>query len=149
MNKSIAEVSKDTLKIEGVLSTLSHGDYISYGDLANKSGVSMDNKGKSYLRTALKRLKLDYTTIKGEGIELEGKNNQTAILAGGIIKMDRAVKRTNKQFKQAPEKPYFKDQSMQDKTFILSTGAILGAISENSKKAKVFFPKPPTKKISN
>ena len=60
MKKTIAEVSKETLIIEAYLRDLSEGHFLLYTTLERECKVEMGVKGKSYLRTALRRLKLEY-----------------------------------------------------------------------------------------
>jgi len=56
--KEIDEISKESLILKEYFAKFEPGEELSYLQIENESGVKMDNKGKGYMRTALKNLKL-------------------------------------------------------------------------------------------
>src|SRR6186997_969054 len=106
MNTTIAEVSKQSLQIENVLKAAKPGDFITYKNLEVLSGVRMDNRGKGYMRTALNRLKLEYTPRMGEGIELASPENAISIVSKRVIKIDSSVRRAEKTTKRITNQFY-------------------------------------------
>lgn len=149
MKKSIAEISAETLRIESVLKELKSGEFISYESLEARSNVKMDNRGKGYLRTAFNRLKLTYSPVIGEGVELTGSENATQVVGGEVIKVDRAVFRADKKFKIIINSDYFKDINPSDKKDILCVGSMMETLRNHSKGTKIFFQKPTPPKALN
>jgi hypothetical protein len=149
MSRTIAEVSNDTLKIETVLKNSKTGDFLAYGILEDLSGVKMDNKGKGFLRTALKRLKLDYSPVRGEGIQLTDHNTASDAVVETVVKVDRAVKRGNKRVKNITKADYFSEIESVTKKDILCVSSMLETLANHSKGAKTFFQKPAPPKALN
>ena len=63
MGRTIGELSQETLSIQKYLEDQKVGTELSYANIQHETGVKMDNKGKNKLRTALKRAKIEYSTI--------------------------------------------------------------------------------------
>lgn len=145
--KTIAEISKQALKIEAALKSAKPGELITYKNMEIMSGVLMDDKGKGYLRTALNRLKLEYTVIRGEGIELASAENAIAIVSRRVIKIDNTVKRAEKTTKRISNQFYDKlSESEQRNVNYLS--AVFGSLRAYSQSAKMFFKKSEQKAIN-
>lgn len=133
--KTIAEVSKETLQIENVLKTLPPGTIVTYQELQDQSGVKMDGKGKSYLRTATNRLKLQYSPIRGIGIKLCCPETATSIIASKVIGIDNKVKKAAKSTKIIQEKFYDK-LSPADQQHVNIVSSVFGFIRSYSQSAK-------------
>lgn len=102
--KTIQEVSEQTLKIENILASGSPGEEFTYQQLQNLTGVKMDNIGKSYMRSALRRLRMPYEVTHGVGIRLLSPDNAMRIVTTKVVKIDNTVKRAEKTVKQVREK---------------------------------------------
>jgi len=94
--KTIQEVSKETLKIENYLKDQPEGKVILYKEIAENCNIEMDERGKSFMRTALKRCKLNYLCIRGEGIELASPETVMSIASDRVIKIDNTIKKSSK-----------------------------------------------------
>lgn len=140
--KSIAEVSKETLKIEAFLKTSTPGQTIPYAEIEKETGVSMDTRGKGFMRTALHRLKLEYSCIRGQGIELCSEINATSMIANKVIRVDHAVRRAEKTTRNVTTQFYNK-LSEQDKRHVNVVASIFGALRGYSQNARLLFRKPP------
>ena len=96
MAKSIQQISAETLRIENILSSSTPGEYFSYSQLEELTGIKMDNKGKTYLRTALKRCKILKETIRGKGVKTLCIDNAAPIVIESVQKVGRGIKRAKK-----------------------------------------------------
>lgn len=144
---TIAELSKQSIHIENTLKDRKPGDFITYGEIESTTGVKMDNKGKSYLRTALNRLKMEYAVVRGQGIELAGTSNAIAIVSKRVIKIDNSVKRAEKTTKRISDQFYEKLEDHEQKN-INYLSAVFGSLRAYSKSAKAFFKRPDQKVIN-
>lgn len=145
--KTIAEVSKQALQIEGVLRNAKPGDILTYKNLEILSGVRMDNKGKGYLRTALNRLKLEYAAIRGEGIELASPTNSIALVSRRVIKIDNSVKRAEKTTKRISNQ-FYDQLNEHEQRNVNYLSAVFGSLRAYSQSAKMFFKKSESKAIN-
>lgn len=144
---TISEVSKQTLQIESVLKAAKPGDFITYKNLEILSGVKMDNKGKGYMRTALNRLKLEYSPRMGEGIELASPENSISIVSKRVIKIDNSVKRAEKTTKRVTNQFYDKLTEHEQKN-VNYLSAVFASLRAYSQSAKTFFKKTENKAIN-
>lgn len=144
MNKTIQEVSKETLKLEGIFSTATPGEFFSYEMLQKLSNVKMDERGKSYMRSALKRLKLPYEVIIGNGIKILSAKNASQIVINKVVKIDNSIKRAEKTTKQVRARVYNQLTEPEQKN-INFLGALFGTIRSYSASAKRIFSKEPLK----
>jgi hypothetical protein len=144
---TFAEVSKETLKIEAFLKTFNPGQTITYKEIEKETSVRMDNRGKAFMRTALKRLNLEYSCIRGEGIELCSPFNATSMIACKVIRVDKAVRRAEKTTKRVTSQ-FYKDLSEQDKQHVNVVASIFGALRGYATNARLLFKRPPPQ-ISN
>lgn len=147
MNNSIQEISQNTLKFEAIFSIAEKGKFFSYGDLYQATKVVMDINGKSYMKSALRRLKLPYETIHGEGIRLLSKDNATRIVVRDVMKIDRSVKKAEKTTKQVQNR-IFDELPKEQQEQVKFLGSLFGAIRAYSTSAKAIF-KPQQMKIGD
>lgn len=138
---TIQEVSKHTLKIENVLSSATPGEFLSYKQIQELSGVQMDNKGKGYMRSALKRLKLPVETISGKGIKIISKDNATSIVVSKVQRIDSSIRKAEKTTKQVRDRVYNELPEVEQKN-INFLSALFGTIRSYSQSAKKIFNKP-------
>lgn len=144
---TIAEVSKQALKIESVLRSAKPGDFITYKNLEVLSGVKMDNKGKGYMRTALNRLKLEYSPVIGEGIQLASPESAISIVSKRVIKIDNSVKRAEKTTKRVTGQFYDKLTEHEQRN-VNYLSAVFASLRAYSQSAKMFFKKTEHKSIN-
>lgn len=147
MNKTIAEVSKQTLRIEGVLKTFRPGEYIPYHTIEQLSGVRMDHKGKGYLRTALNRLRIEYSPVIGKGIELASPTNAISIVSKRVIRIDNSVKKAEKTTRRVTDQ-FYNQLTEAEQNNVNFIGSAFAAIRLYSQSAKKFFQKPEHKPIN-
>lgn len=145
---TIAEVSKQTLQIENVLKAAKPGDTITYKNLEVLSGVRMDNKGKGYLRTAMNRLKLEYSPVRGEGIELASPENSISIVSKRVVKIDNSVRRAEKTTKRVTNQFYDKLNEHEQRN-VNYLSAVFASLRAYSQSAKMFFKKTNHKVINS
>jgi hypothetical protein len=123
----VAQVSEDTLKLQRVLGSKLPGETLSYDDLAAESEVRMDNSGKAKLRTALKRLRLEYSPVHGFGVRLAEPALVMPLLSSKIVRIDRAVKRADRTQKNL-QVQFFSSLTPEEQRQVLFAGAVFGAI---------------------
>lgn len=141
---SIQKVSEETLKIEALLTNAEKGKFFSYTELQDLTGVIMNNRGKGFMRTALKRLKQPYECIKGTGIKLLSSENASRIVVNRVVKIDNSVKKADKITRQVHEKVYDELTEAEQKN-IKFLGALFGTIRSYSQSAKRIFYSTPLK----
>ena len=141
--KTIQQVSEQTLKIENILNSGAPGEEFTYHQLENLSGVKMDDHGKNYMRTALKRLRMPYEVISGVGIRLLSPDNAMRIVTTKVVKIDNTVKRAEKTVRQVREKTY-NELDSRGQSSINALTSFFGSIRMFSKSAKMLFKNEPT-----
>jgi hypothetical protein len=147
MNTTIAEISKQSLKLEETLRSFKAGEFIPYKILESLSGVRMDNKGKGYLRTALNRLKLEYSPVIGQGIQLASAENAISIVSKRVIRIDNSVKRAEKTTKRVTNQFYDKLTEHEQRN-VNYLSAVFASLRAYSQSAKTFFKKTEHKAIN-
>lgn len=145
--KTIAKVSDETLKIENVLQSLKPGEEITYQRLKELSGVTMDNKGKAYMRTAMNRLKLEYSPMFGLGVKLCDSNVATQFIGTKVVRIDKAVRRAEKTTKRVTNQ-FYNQLNEHDQKQVNFIGSVFAAIRVYSTNAKQIFKKPDVKVIN-
>ena len=138
--KTIQEVSKETIIIQEFIKKQSHGTELSYNSIEHETGVKMNEKGKSYLRSALRREKREYSCKRGYGIVLADANSTMPILMNKMTKIDKAVKRASKSQKNL-QSEFFSSLSEDQQKEILFVGAVFGAIRVASENGKIMYTK--------
>ena len=136
--KGIAIVSENTLKIELFLSKCKIGEELSFDNIGHEAGVNMNQLGKNYLRTALKRLKLEYISIRGYGIKLADSKTTMPIVASRLTKIDKAVKRADKTHRNLQEQ-FFESLTPQEQKQLLFVGATFGAIRVAAENGRLMY----------
>lgn len=142
MNSRQFEPSEEMLKIKTVLESAPIGSYIAYSDLEAKTGVRMDTRGKSLMRSACRSLKISYRCARGDGIELEGPENAMGIVTSNMKRVDNGIKKTTKvstrlQLRHASE---MKDE---DRNRLTAAVSLFGAIrAMASGLSKIYSDKP-------
>lgn len=140
MGRTIAMVSESTIKIQAFLEKQKPGVEVSYKRIEHESGVRMDARGKQYLRSALRRAKIESSTIIGEGIVLADPDNAMGIVAHKLKRIDGAVRRGERSHKNIQEQ-FFESMSPEEQRKILFVGAVFGAIRVASENGRVVYKK--------
>src|ERR1035437_9094044 len=92
--QTLAKISEESLTLVNYLKDVEHGQILSYQQIEKDSGVKMNTQaGRSYLRTACKKLKREYSCIRGIGIKLASADTATTLVIGRLVKIDNAVTR--------------------------------------------------------
>jgi len=136
--KTIAKISEETLRIVNYLEDIPHGTLLLYKQIETDCDVPMDTKGKSYLRTACKKLKREYSPVRGIGIELASAKTATGLVVGRLIKIDKAVKRGEKTFDNIVP-VFYEEFSSQEQKQLNFVGAAFGAIRVAAENGKRFL----------
>lgn len=142
MGRTIAQVSESTLILQTYLEGKKDGAQLSYSQIGNETGVRMNDAGKSYLRTALKRAKKEYSTIRKYGIKLADKDTAMGIVTHKLEKIDRSIKRGEKTHKNI-QSQFFDSLSQNEQREILYLGAVFGAIRVAANNGKIVYLKQP------
>lgn len=148
MNKTIAEISKEALQIEQYLKGCTAGEFVAYKEIEAKTGVTMNIQGKGFLRTALNRLKMEYSCVRGNGIELASPGNSMEIISQKVVKIDNSVKRAEKTYKNITHS-FYDQLSNEDKKQVHFVGSVFGAIRLAANNAKSFFKRESPKVINS
>jgi len=136
--KSVAKVSSNTLKIQDFLQRKKPGTEISYMDIQDSTGVTMDNRGKGYMRTALKRARLEYAPIIGYGIVLADSNTTMPLVIRKLNKIDKAVKRADRTHKNLQAR-FLESLTLQEQKQLLFVGAAFGAIRVAAENGRMIY----------
>ena len=134
--KTIAKLSEESLKLINYIQEFLPGQYLSYEQIQKDTGVEMNIRGKAYLRTALKKLKKEYSCVIGKGIELASANSALPIITRKLIKVDNAVRQSEKSYNNITN-DFYHELEEDEKKQIHFLGAAFGAIrlaAENGKK---------------
>jgi len=123
----IAKVSEETLKIERYLEPLPPGEVISYEQIGLETGVKMDTGGKGKMRSALRRLRREYSPVKGYGIRLADASLVMPLLSHRVVKIDNAVRRGARTHLNL-QTQFFASLTPDEQRQVLFAGAVFGAI---------------------
>lgn len=136
--KTIAKISEETLTIINYLQDMPHGQYLTYAQIQNDTNVQMDIKGKTYLRTALKKTRREYSPVRGLGIELASAKTATGLVANKLVKIDKAVRRGERTYNNVTT-DFYSEFTPQEQKQINFIGAAFGAIRVASENGKHFL----------
>lgn len=100
---------------------------ISYLEIEDATGITMDLKGKGYLRNAAKYCGVEYSAVPKYGIEIAGPNNGTQIIGGRLARIDAATRRAETATKNI-SKRYLHDMDDESQKTIIFLGSVFGAI---------------------
>lgn len=133
--RSIAEISKEALLIANYLEGKHPGDFVSYAEIEQNTGVRMDNRGRAYLRTALNRRNIEVSVVPGMGYEIACEKTAMSILGQKIVRIDSAIKRGKKTHKRIFSQFYEKLDELEKKkvNFIGAAFAALSLASRGNK----------------
>lgn len=72
------------------------GDYLPWFKIETDTGIKMDLRGKNLARTALRKIKRPYLTVKGEGVRLSAPDNAIEIMGERFKRIDGSVRRADR-----------------------------------------------------
>lgn len=139
------EPSKELAVLKGFFSELPSGAYVSYEEITRKTGIAMNARGKSIMRSALRSLKREYHADKGNGIELESPKNAMVLVTGRVKRASNSLRRADKTTTRMAER-YVEELPKDDRDRLLMTASLFGAIRAMAKGLSSIY-KP--KKLSN
>jgi len=136
---TLAKISEDSLTLINYLKDVEHGQILSYQKIEQDTGVKMDKQaGKSYLRTACKKLKREYSCLRGVGIELASVKTASTLIVGRLVKVDNAVKKAERTYKNVSI-AFYNELPPQEQKQINFIGAAFGAIRVAAENGKYYL----------
>ena len=148
MKKTIQEISEETLEIMRFISGKGPGTVLSYKEIQGATGVTMDAKGKSYLRSALRKLKIEYECTFGESITLASPKNATKIVFHRLKKVDSSVRRAEKTHGNITSNFYGQLNEHEQKRLAF-IGSAFGAIRLAVKSGVLYLKEQKMQKVNN
>ncbi len=134
--QTLAKISEESLRLIEYFKGVEHGQMLSYQQIEKDTGVKMDTPaGRSYLRTACKNLRREYSCIRGVGIEMASPQNASTLIIGRLAKIDNAVKRGERTYNNVSI-AFYNELTPAEQRQINFVGAAFGAIrvaAENGK----------------
>jgi hypothetical protein len=129
--KTIAKISEETLTIINYLQDIPHGQYLTYAQIQKDTKVTMDVRGKSYLRTACKKLKRLYSPLSGEnhglGIRFACKDDAMSHEIKALGTIEHGIKKT-KKVTDIITTDFYKEMLPQEQKQVMLVGSLLGAV---------------------
>ena len=135
---NLAKISEESLTLIKYLKTVEHGQILSYQKIEQETGVKMDTAGKSYLRTACKKLKREYSCLRGVGIEMASTKTASTLVIGRLVKIDNAVKRGERTYNNV-SMAFYNELPAQEQKQINFVGAAFGAIRVAAENGKYYL----------
>ena len=137
--QTLAKISEESLTLMNYLKDVEHGQILSYQQIEQDTGVKMSNPaGRSYLRTACKKLKREYSCIRGIGIKLASADTATTLVIGRLVKIDNAVKRGERTYNNVSI-AFYNELTPNEQKQINFVGAAFGAIRVAAENGKYYL----------
>ncbi len=137
--KTLAKISEESLILINYLKDIEHGQILSYQQIQQDTGVKMDTPaGKSYLRTACKRLHREYSCLRGVGIEMASSKTASTLVVGRLVKIDNAVKRGERTYNNV-SLAFYNELPPEEQRQINFIGAAFGAIRVAAENGKYYL----------
>lgn len=123
--KTVAEASEEMLRLKAYLKPFPVGSKIPYQKMENETGVKMDvdSKGRQYMRSALRSLRIAWTCIVGEGIELMSGQNSVRLQHRESAGINNRIKRASKVTEIAMEQ-HLEDMTPADREMTEMTASL-------------------------
>ena len=137
--QTLAKISEESLTLVNYLKDVEHGQILSYQQIEQDTGVKMNTMaGRSYLRTACKKLKREYSCLRGVGIKLADKETATTLVIGRLVKIDNAVKRGERTYNNVSI-AFYNELSPAEQKTINFVGSAFGAIRVAAEQGKYYL----------
>ena len=136
---TLAKISEESLTLINYLKNVEHGQILSYQQIEKDTGIKMNlQASRGYLRTACKKLKREYSCIRGVGIEMASSKSATTLIIGRLVKIDNAVKRGERTYNNVSI-AFYNELSPVEQKQINFVGAAVGAIRVAAENGKYFL----------
>lgn len=132
------KISEEVTRLKEFLETAAQhraGQRISYDEIADATNVTMDTKGKGYLRNAAKYSGVEFSTVPKYGIEIAGPDNSADIMGGRLSRIDSATRRAETAAKNISVR-YLEEMNDQDRKSMTMLVSVFGAIRANADQYK-------------
>ena len=129
------KASDETLRIKEYLEQKNPGDIVTYDEIGAETGVNMNSKGKSRLRSALKSLGLDFDTIRGQAIVLASAQNGLGIVGGKMQRISSAINKSRETHRRIQER-FLAEMTQEEQKRMVYIGATFAIIHEYSQQLK-------------
>jgi len=137
--QTLAKISEESLTLINYLKDVEHGQILSYQQIEQDTGVKMNNPaGRSYLRTACKNLKREYSCLRGVGIKLASADSAMTLVVGRLVRIDNAVKRSERTYHNV-SMAFYNELEPAEQKQINFVGAALGAIRVAAENGKYYL----------
>lgn len=137
--QTLAKISEESLTLINYLKDVEHGQILSYQQIEQDTGVNMNTQaGRSYLRTACKKLKREYSCIRGVGIKLASADTASTLIIGRLVKIDNAVKRGERTYNNVSV-AFYNELDPAEQRQINFVGAAFGAIRVAAENGKYYL----------
>ena len=137
--QTLAKISEESLTLVNYLKSVEHGQILSYQQIEQETGVKMNTPaGRSYLRTACKKLKREYSCIRGVGIKLASADTATTLIIGRLVRIDNAVKRGERTYNNVSV-AFYNELEPAEQRQINFVGAAFGAIRVAAENGKYYL----------
>ena len=120
------EPSEEMLKLCDLFGEMQPGAYITYQAIEAGTGVRMDLRGKSLMRSALRKLKTEYRSDRGIGIELASGKTAMGVITGKTRRISSSIKRANKCSNRLTK--FIDNMPETDRARFIATSSLLGAV---------------------
>lgn len=145
-------ISEEVQKLKEFLETAAKerpDTSVSYLEIEEATGVTMNAKGKERLRRAATYTAEEYDTVYDYGITVAGPNTGLNIIGGRLPRSDSATRRAEKATKNI-SKRYFNHLNDNDRRAVLFLGSVFGAIRANAESYKLLAAtKKPVPQLAN
>ena len=145
-------ISEEVQKLKEFLETAAKerpDTNVSYLEIEEATGVTMDTKGKERLRRAATYTGVEYDTVYDYGITIAGPNSGINIIGGRLARIDSATRRAEKATNNI-SKRYFNHMNDNDRRAVLFLGSVFGAIRANAESYKLLAAtKKPVPQLAN
>lgn len=134
--------SEQVDKLVAWLSDIPDGTMLSWLEIEQQTGISMDPKGpgRSLVRDAMNRAKRPYHSVYGSGVRLADSMSAISVIRAGDGKVFRAVKRSHKRSVIVVSR--FEDMPESDRHEAMQRDALRGAMLASSKALRALTPAP-------
>ena len=137
--QTLAKISEDSLTLVNYLKDVEHGQILSYQQIEQDTGVKMNTQaGRSYLRTACKKLKREYSCIRGIGVKMASAEMASTLIIGRLVKIDNAVKRGERTYNNVSV-AFYNELPPAEQKQINFVGAAFGAIRVAAENGKYYL----------
>ena len=132
------ETSEDLLKLSSYIQEKRPGTELSFMKVQDETGITMDHDGRSKLRRACQREKIEYLSIRGYGIKLTDPTTGMEAVSKRVVRIDNAVRRGERTTRNIKNN-FINEMSEEDKKRLIYTGAIFGAIRAAASDSKYIY----------